>query len=85
MDAAGAATNASIMNNLICPLVAFIHTLLGNHLICISCIEVPEIRNKKTTRLKQIVYHYSIYNFRHELLIHHCCHGYDQVSIRCEG
>ena len=46
MDAAGAATNASIMNNLICPLVAFIHTLLGNQLICISCIEVPEIRNK---------------------------------------
>ena len=29
MDAVGAATNGTVMTNVFCPLVAFVHTLLG--------------------------------------------------------
>ena len=81
IDAAGAATKASIMTNVLCPFVAFIHTLLGNFMAFVkinelwyrSYIQVSWLNSKSLV----------IYIYRNELLMHHCCHGYNKVSIRC--
>ena len=44
MDAVGAATNGTVMTNVFCPLVAFVHTLLGIpiHYISVKMLSISD-------------------------------------------
>ena len=55
IDAVGAATKASIMTNVLCSLVAFIHTLLGNFIDFMIILENGTQQEKSPFNLKSNV------------------------------